>query len=69
MPWTKNNYPAPMKNLAPAVRAKAIQIANTLLQEKKISEALAITIAISHAKEWSKKHFPPVDPDDFFNLN
>jgi uncharacterized protein YdaT len=34
MPWTKTDYPNSMKNLPTAVRNKAIEIANALLEEK-----------------------------------
>jgi hypothetical protein len=34
MPWTKTDYPNSMKNLLAAVRNKAIEIANALLEER-----------------------------------
>lgn len=52
MPWTQNDYPVSMKNLSPAVRKKAIGIANALLKEGK-EEGQAIRIAIAQAE----KHF------------
>jgi uncharacterized protein YdaT len=33
MPWTSERYPKSMQNLPDAVREKAIDIANTLLEE------------------------------------
>ena len=54
MPWTKNNYPDSMKNLNEDVREKAIEIGNKLL-EKGMGEGKAISIAISKAKETTKK--------------
>jgi len=33
MPWDETRYPVSMKNLAPEVRIKAIEIANALLDE------------------------------------
>lgn len=34
MPWTKTDYPNSMKNLPAAMRNKAIEIANALLEER-----------------------------------
>src|SRR5881392_4213813 len=47
--------PPSMKNLSPAVRAKAIEIANALL-EAGMDEGMAIRIAIAHAREWVASH-------------
>jgi len=55
MPWSEKNYPISMKNLAPAIRAKAIEIANALLEEG-MDEGKAIRIAIAKAKEWAEHH-------------
>jgi len=50
MPWSDANYPVSMKNLPPAVRRKAIEIANALLRER-CPEGRAIRIAIARAKQ------------------
>lgn len=52
MPWTLQRYPASMKHLPPIVRAKAIAIANALLDEGH-PEGQSIRIAIARAKEWA----------------
>jgi uncharacterized protein YdaT len=52
MPWSEAYYPVSMKNLPPAVRRKAIEIANALLRER-CPEGRAIRIAIAKAKEWA----------------
>jgi len=52
MPWTEIRYPASMKRLAPRVRAKAIEIANALLEEGH-DEGMAIRVAIAQAKAWA----------------
>jgi len=44
-----------MRNLAPAVRDKAIEIANALLGEG-MEEGMAIRVAIAKAKEWAERH-------------
>jgi uncharacterized protein YdaT len=53
MPWTKKDYPVSMKNLPAAVRDKAIEIANALLEEKRMDEGIVIATAISRAKDWA----------------
>lgn len=51
MPWDMNDYPSSMKNLKYAVRKKAIDIANSMLDEG-YDENRAIPIATKQAKEW-----------------
>ncbi|PIC70899.1 hypothetical protein CSV77_06230 [Sporosarcina sp. P16b] len=51
MPWSKNDYPASLKNLDPTVRNKAIEIANALLREN-YSDERAISIATAQAHEY-----------------
>jgi uncharacterized protein YdaT len=53
MPWTKTDYPNSMKNLPVAVRNKAIEIANALLEERHMDEGISIATAISRAKDWA----------------
>jgi uncharacterized protein YdaT len=57
MPWNPDYFPASMKNLPPAVREKAIDIANALLDEG-MAEGMSIRIAIARAKEWGRHHVP-----------
>lgn len=59
MPYTDASYPISMKNLEPAVRRKAIEIANALLEDD-YAEGSAIPIAIAQAKRWAENH----DGDD-----
>jgi uncharacterized protein YdaT len=49
-----------MRHLSPAVRAKAIEIANALLEEG-YDEGKAIRIGIAKAKEWARHHGLPCD--------
>jgi uncharacterized protein YdaT len=44
-----------MKHLPPEVRAKAIEIANALLEEG-MEEGKVIRIAIAKAKQWAEHH-------------
>jgi uncharacterized protein YdaT len=55
MPWNSSYFPSSMKNLPPAVREKAIEIANALL-ETGHPEGQAIRIAIAQAKQWALRH-------------
>jgi uncharacterized protein YdaT len=58
LPWTSAYYPVSMKNLPPAVRRKAIEIANALL-EAGHPEGQAIRIAIARAKQWASRRNAP----------
>ncbi|HXZ96212.1 MAG TPA: hypothetical protein VEG37_04075 [Burkholderiales bacterium] len=60
MPWSRDRFPPSMRHLEPAVRDKAIAIANALLAEG-YPEGQAIRIAIGQAKLWAKRHLgdPP----------
>jgi uncharacterized protein YdaT len=49
MPWSKNEYPASMKNLPDHIRDKAIEVANALLDEG-YEEGRSIAIAIDRAR-------------------
>lgn len=51
MPWTLDDYPSSFKNLDRVVRKKAIDIANSMVDEG-YKEDRAIPIATSQAKEW-----------------
>jgi len=55
MPWTADRYPPSMQNLPPPARAKAVDIANALLDEG-MDEGKAIRIAIAKAREWYRHH-------------
>jgi len=54
-PWNEDYYPPAMEGLPPPVRAKAIEIANALLEQGR-EEGSAIRIAIAKAKEWARRH-------------
>ncbi len=53
MPWTKDKYPQSMKNLTAETRAKAVEIANALLEEG-YEEGRAISIATAQAEQWAE---------------
>ncbi len=57
MPWDETHFPRSMQNLPAAVRSKAIEIANALLEEG-YDDGSAIRIAIAKAKEWAERGDP-----------
>jgi uncharacterized protein YdaT len=59
MPWNETYFPASMRHLSPPVRAKAIEIANALLEEG-MDEGRAIRIAIAKAKQWAAQRGLPL---------
>lgn len=59
MPWNETYFPSSMRHLSPAVRAKAIAIANALLAEG-MDEGRAIRIAIAKAKQWAAERGLPL---------
>jgi uncharacterized protein YdaT len=61
MPWTDTRYPVAMKRLPPLVRAKAIEIANALLEDGR-DEGMAIRVAIARAKAWAARRGLPTGP-------
>jgi uncharacterized protein YdaT len=54
MPWNEFYYPPAMEHLPERVRAKAIEIANALLEEG-YEEGMAIRIAIAKARQWAER--------------
>jgi uncharacterized protein YdaT len=63
MPWTQKKYPPSMKNLPMAIRDKAVEIANALLEETKMPEGIVIATAISRAKDWGVHHGKKIKND------
>ena len=55
MPWTERTYPVAMRHLPPAVRDKAVAMANAMLAEG-MDEGRAIRIAIAQARRWAARH-------------
>lgn len=52
MPYSRRDYPASLKNLELAVRDKAIDIINAMIEDG-YDESDAIPIAIAQAKDWA----------------
>lgn len=54
MLYTRKFYPDSMKNLSKWERNKAIDIANDLIDKKKMDRQKAIPISIIKAQEWAE---------------
>ncbi|HTN50378.1 MAG TPA: hypothetical protein VMK32_13195 [Burkholderiaceae bacterium] len=63
MPWTLERFPSSMRHLSEVTRAKAIDIANALLDEG-MEEGRAIRIGIARAEAWAARHGLPVRDRD-----
>ena len=63
MPWTESDFPASLRHLSAVTRAKAIDIANALLDEG-MEEGRAIRIALAHAAQWAERRGLPVREGD-----
>jgi uncharacterized protein YdaT len=63
MPWNETYFPRSMAHLAAPVRAKAIEIANALLEDG-YDEGRAIRIAIAQAKRWARAHLSGFTEDE-----
>jgi uncharacterized protein YdaT len=63
MPWTPERCPPAMAQLAPAVRDKAIEIANALLAEGH-DEGFVIRVGIARARDWGIRHRRPLEQTD-----
>ncbi|MDX2169943.1 MAG: hypothetical protein SF182_22935 [Deltaproteobacteria bacterium] len=54
MPWSELDYPVAMRHLPPAIRAKAIEIANALLAAGH-DDGFAIRVGIARARQWARR--------------
>ncbi|RRB00779.1 hypothetical protein EHT25_21520 [Larkinella rosea] len=57
MVWNQTRFPAAMRSLTPSVRAKAIEIANTLLAKGAPDSKEVISTSIFEARAWSRQRF------------
>ena len=52
--WSITHFPSAMRSLNPSTRAKAIEIANQLLEQGRIDKQRVITISVSEARRWAR---------------
>ena len=58
MNWTPTHFPAAMRSLNPTTRAKAIEIANLLLQEGAPNRQQVVDQSIAEARSWARNAQP-----------
>jgi uncharacterized protein YdaT len=61
MPWYNGDYPPSYKNQPPKLRAKAVEIANEIIQESG-DEGIAIATGLKRARAYMKEH--PEEADE-----
>lgn len=59
--WTPTHFPAAMRSLNPSTRAKAIEIANQLLEQGQLDKQRAITISIIEARRLARMYAVETD--------
>ncbi len=59
--WTTTHFPAAMRSLNPSTRAKAIEIANQLLEQGQLDKQRAITISIIEARRLARQYNADAD--------
>ncbi|WP_460979205.1 DUF2188 domain-containing protein [Spirosoma knui] len=52
--WTPSHFPAAMRSLNPSTRAKAIEIANQLLEQGQLDKQLVISTSVDMARQWAR---------------
>ena len=52
--WTTTHFPAAMRSLSPSTRAKAIEIANQLLEQGQLDIQRTVAISIDEARRWAR---------------
>ncbi len=52
--WTTSHFPASMRSLNYSTRARAIEIANQLLEQGQLSPQRIISVSIDEARRWAR---------------
>lgn len=56
--WTTTRFPAAMRSLNPGTRAKAIEIANQLLDQGQLDQKKIIAVSVDEARRWARNLRP-----------
>ena len=56
--WTTTHFPAAMRSLNPGTRAKAIEIANQLLEQGQVDQKNIVAISVDEARRWARNTRP-----------
>ncbi|MVM41451.1 DUF2188 domain-containing protein [Spirosoma sp. HMF3257] len=52
--WSITHFPAAMRSLNPTTRAKAIEIANQLLEQGQLDKQHVIAMSVEEARRWAR---------------
>lgn len=52
--WSATHFPSAMRSLNPTTRAKAIEIANQLLEQGQVDKHYAAVMGIDGARHWAR---------------
>lgn len=52
--WSTTHFPAAMRSLNPSTRAKAIEIANQLLEQGQLDKQSIVNQSVSEARHWAR---------------
>lgn len=55
MMWSNTHFPSAMRSLSPSTRAKAIEIANTMLERGETNRQQVIAASIDEARRWARR--------------
>ena len=52
--WTPTHFPAAMRSLNHSTRAKAIEIANQLLEQGQLDQQRVVAVSVDEARRWAR---------------
>lgn len=52
--WTATHFPAAMRSLNSGTRAKAIEIANQLMEQGHLDKQQAVAVSVDEARRWAR---------------
>ena len=52
--WSITHFPSAMRSLSPLTRAKAIEIANRLLEQGRLDKQNVVTTSVDEARRWAR---------------
>jgi uncharacterized protein YdaT len=52
--WTPTHFPSAMRSLNPSTRAKAIEIANRLLEQGSLDKQQVVALSVDQARKWAR---------------
>ena len=52
--WTSSHFPAAMRSLNHSTRAKAIEIANQLMEQGQLDQQNIVAVSVDEARRWAR---------------